>query len=426
MTVPLFELPDPEQTDAELPVPRPRVIGRAESRREHAAPGSETAHEVTFVHTADWQLGMTRHYLGPEAAHAYTAARHEAIERIGALAAEVDAEFVVVAGDVFEDQRVSSRIIRRTLDALATFGVPVYLLPGNHDPYDAAGVYRSRTFVQACPDNVTVLSGDGVHQVRDGVELVAAPWAHKHPGADLVGRQVARLSSGDGIRILVGHGGVDEMTPGNGTSLIGLGSLETAVESGIVDYVALGDRHSVTSVGSTGRIWYPGAHEVTNFDHIEESPGHALAVTLRRSGAAREIEVAPHRVGQWSFRTISTDLGGLADIEALRARLDDIDDKSRTVLQLGLVGSISVADSAVLDDLLDECADRFAAVTRWGRADDLVVLADDADLGELAVGGYVRDAAEELFARSRSDDPDSAGSARDALALLRRLAGNAR
>ncbi|UVF77457.1 metallophosphoesterase family protein [Gordonia mangrovi] len=414
MTVPLFELPG-------FAPP-----GDASPAHGSSAPVGETAHEVTFLHTADWQLGMTRHYLDADAAHAYTAARHEAVERIGTLAAEVDAEFVVVSGDVFEDHRVSSKIVRRTLDALAGYGIPVYLLPGNHDPFDAAGIYRSRTFAQSCPDNVTVLSGAGVHRVRGGVELVAAPWSHKQPGADLVAAQVAGLPPADTIRIMVGHGGVDALTPGGDEALIGLSTLENAVNDGLLDYVALGDRHSVTSVGATGRVWYPGAHEVTNFDHIEQQPGHVLAVTLRRTGSSREVDVVPHRVGQWSFQTISADIAGRADIEALRTRLDDIPDKPRVVLRLRLVGSVSVTEGAVLDELLDECADRFASVTRPDGPDDLVVVADDADLDDLGVGGYVREAAEELFERTGCTDVDEARTARDALALLHRLTGRTR
>ena len=52
---------------------------------------------VTFVHTADWQLGMTRHFLAPEAQAQFTADRLAGISRIGAIAAEVGAEFVVAS-----------------------------------------------------------------------------------------------------------------------------------------------------------------------------------------------------------------------------------------------------------------------------------------------------------------------------------------
>ena len=53
---------------------------------------------MRFLHTADWQLGMTRHFLSPDAQPRYSAARRAAITALGSVAEEHDAEFVVVAG----------------------------------------------------------------------------------------------------------------------------------------------------------------------------------------------------------------------------------------------------------------------------------------------------------------------------------------
>jgi len=53
---------------------------------------------MRFLHTADWQLGMTRHFLDADAQARFTAARMDVIGRIGALAREQDCEFVLVCG----------------------------------------------------------------------------------------------------------------------------------------------------------------------------------------------------------------------------------------------------------------------------------------------------------------------------------------
>ena len=54
---------------------------------------------MRFLHTADWQLGMTRHFLEGEAQPRYAAARRDAVAALAGVAAETQAEFVVVAGD---------------------------------------------------------------------------------------------------------------------------------------------------------------------------------------------------------------------------------------------------------------------------------------------------------------------------------------
>src|ERR1700731_2483473 len=84
--------------------------GRAWSRRDGIA--------MRFVHTADWQLGMTRHFLAGEAQPRYSAARRDAVAGLGSLAGDVSAEFVVVAGDVFEHNQLAPQVISQSLEAM--------------------------------------------------------------------------------------------------------------------------------------------------------------------------------------------------------------------------------------------------------------------------------------------------------------------
>ena len=141
---------------------------------------------MRFVHTADWQLGMTRHFLAGEAQPRYSAARRDAVAGLGSLAADASAEFVVVAGDVFEHNQLAPQVISQSLEAMRAIGIAVYLLPGNHDPLDASSVYTSALFKAECPANVTVLDRAGIHEVRPGLQIVAAPWRSKAPTTDLV------------------------------------------------------------------------------------------------------------------------------------------------------------------------------------------------------------------------------------------------
>jgi hypothetical protein len=89
---------------------------------------------VRFIHTADLQLGMTRRFLDADAQARYAQARIDGLTAIGRMAAAERAAFVVVAGDVFETNRVRPRTVGRALEAMASIPVPVFLLPGNHDP----------------------------------------------------------------------------------------------------------------------------------------------------------------------------------------------------------------------------------------------------------------------------------------------------
>ena len=373
-----------------------------------------------FIHTADWQLGMTRHFLGVEAQSRFTAARIEAIRNIGSLAAAEACPFVVVSGDVFESNHVERQVVVRSLEAMAsTPSVTFYLLPGNHDPLDASSVFRSTTFRERQPSNVVVLDQPGRLAVLPGVELVAAPWSSKRPLQDLVAANCSDLPLDGTLRVLVGHGAVDTVSPDrHNPALISLAAVEAHLDARQLHYVALGDRHSTTDVGRTGKVWYAGAPEPT--DYIEVDPGNVLVVDV----SAERTTVESRPVGRWHFVRRQFDLANSSDCHRLGAWMESLPDKDRTIVKLALVGQLSLADKALLDRLLADHADLFAAVETWDLHHELVVLPDDADFSDLLLSGFAREALidlRDLAARDGADAP-----ARDALGLLYRLGTTAR
>lgn len=377
---------------------------------------------MRFVHTADWQLGMTRYFLNGEAQPRYSAARRDVVAGLGKLAADTGAEFVVVAGDVFEHNQLAPRDVSQSLEAMRAIRVPVYLLPGNHDPLDASSVYTSALFTAERPDNVVVLDRPGVHEVRPGLQIVAAPWTSKAPCADPVAAVLDGLPVDGVARVVVGHGGVDIFVPDKDRpSLVRLAALEAAISRGAVHYVALGDKHSRMQVGSTGRIWYSGSPEVTNYDDIESDPGHVLVVDVDEDNPAHPVAVEPHKVGRWRFVTLRRSVDNSRDVADLDINLDLMPDKERTVVRVGLTGSLSVTDKAALDVCLDKYSRLFAALSLWEKQTDIAVMPADGEFDDLGIGGFAASAVDELVTTARSEGAD-ADDARAALALLLRLA----
>ena len=376
---------------------------------------------MRFVHTADWQLGMTRHFLNDEAQPRYSAARRDAVACLAALVAEVGAEFVIVAGDVFEHNQLAPHVVAQSLEAMRGIGVPVYLLPGNHDPLDAGSVYTSALFTAQRPDNVVVLDRDGLVDVRPGVQIVSAPWCSKKPTHDVLGAALEGLAGDGTVRIAVGHGGVDIFEPDREKpSQIRLATVEAALERGAVHYVALGDKHSRMRVGASGRVWYSGSPEVTNYDHVEPDSGHVLVVEIDEDDPAHPVRIDAHRVGRWRFVTLRHSVDSARDVTDLDINLDNLPDKERTVVQVGLVGTLSVTDMAALEECLAKYGRLFAALTQWERETDIAVLPADGEFDDLGVGGFAAAAVDELVAIATAGGEQSAD-AQAALALLRRL-----
>lgn len=381
---------------------------------------------IRFVHSADWQLGMTRRFLGAESQAVFTADRLAAVAGLGALATEQGAGFVVVAGDAFEDNAVPRSVVLRAAEALATSPVPVVILPGNHDPLDVSSVLRSRDFASAVEGGpVTILDGVDPVEVVPGVEVVGVPWTSKRPDPSRLPALLDSLEPAAGRRVLLLHGGTDQVYGGHSPTVesIAVVALEEVVDAGLVDYVALGDRHSVTRVGSGRRIWYPGSPETTAFDDVETDSGHVLLVDLgpgTAAGGRGDCVVTPVRTGRWEFLAITSEINSDEDLDALVERVEVIGDKPRTVLKLALTGTVGVSLRARIDDRLETWSDLFAAAYLRERLSHLVVRPDDADFTDL-VGGYAGRAVEDLVELASSTDPGEAEDAGNALGLLYRL-----
>lgn len=371
---------------------------------------------VRFLHSADWQLGMTRHFLDDDAQPRFDDARLTAVRSIGELAVAEGCGFVVVAGDVFETNHVARRVVTRALDVMGSFpSVTFFLLPGNHDPLDASSVFTSATFTEHRPGNVVVLDDTTPRPAGDGVEVVGAPWTSKRPLGDLVARATSELHIDGPVRVVVGHGALDISSPDrDDPALVSLADLEACVADGRAHYVALGDRHSTTRAGSTGRVWYSGAPEPTDFDEVD--PGNVLLVEVDE----HRCDVEARRVATWRFVREHLELSGSEDVDRVADLLDGLEDKSRCIVKLALVGQLSLAEMARLESLLEHRGELLASLQTWERRSELVALPDGDDFDLLCLGGFAATALEDLRTSAAGDGEDAVV-ARDALGLLYRL-----
>ncbi|MBI2765643.1 MAG: metallophosphoesterase [Chloroflexi bacterium] len=92
-------------------------------------------------------------------------------------AAANGADMLLLAGDIFDHNRLPLETLDRTTRLLADYGKPVVILPGNHDPVTADSVYRRGGM--ADPDNVHVFGvTDGEQAAFAGLDL--SVWGRPH------------------------------------------------------------------------------------------------------------------------------------------------------------------------------------------------------------------------------------------------------
>ncbi|MHB8191615.1 MAG: metallophosphoesterase family protein [Ferrimicrobium sp.] len=374
--------------------------------------------KIRFIHTSDWQLGMTRAFLSTESQSRYADDQISAIRTLADLANTRSCAFVVVAGDVFDSPQPTERTRLRTIDALGAFRIPVYLLPGNHDPDSPASLWSTSDLLTRLPDNVTLIRNSKPINVPGvPVEIVGAPWISRRPDTDLVAAALSALDpSPPSIqRILIGHGTTDSLSPDpSDRAVISLAAIQDALTRGLIHYVALGDRHSQTQIGSTNRLWYSGAPVATSYS--ETDPNHALIVEIDDD----RVTVDSVDIGSWSFQIHTFHVNSAQDVASVGTALAALGNKDRTVLKLGFTGTVSLEVYSQLEEILMANEHLFAALERSQRRSDLVVVPNTNDFSDLETSGFLYSATQELMEQATSDSPE-ANESLDALLLLRRL-----
>jgi DNA repair exonuclease SbcCD nuclease subunit len=290
-----------------------------------------------ILHSADWQLGARFRQFGATAA-ALRAARLQTLQRSLELARDREVDAFIIAGDLFEDNQVEDSLVAETLDLFRKFpGVPVFILPGNHDPMSGPEAIWNRKAFLTPPAHVQVFREPGFVDLGRAV-LLASPLTQKLSTTDPSARLV-ELAAGvapDKIKIGITHGAlaIEGKHQPNDFPI----ALNAASRAGL-DYLAIGHWHNWLAETDGGRIVMPGTPEPDRFSN--DRSGHVAYAEIDGPGQPPRVEAV--KVATLTWRTLGLDF---LSYESSRASLDQAladlrPHADKTVLRITLSGSVS-------------------------------------------------------------------------------------
>lgn len=316
-----------------------------------------------FIHSADWQLGARFAQFGARAGR-LREARLATLRRALTLGRERTVDAFLIAGDLFDDNQVDDALVTATIELFREFAhVPVFILPGNHDPYTGPdSVWRRKPFLNG-PANVRVLLEAGSVDLGEAV-LLASPLHQKLSTLDPSLRLVELAHSVPAGKIKLGltHGAlaIEGRHSPNDFPI----ALNAASRAGL-DYLGIGHWHNWLVDTDGGRIVMPGTPEPDQFGN--ERSGQVAFVELAGPGVLPHVE--PLAVATLAWRTLAFDFlseeASKASIDAALAELRPTSD--RTVLRVTLTGTTSPArlgsvrswlDASLAGFLVGQVADR--------------------------------------------------------------------
>ncbi len=241
---------------------------------------------LRFLHTSDVHLGAldTSRGDGPDP-------QREAFRRVIDVGLEHQVDFMLIAGDFFDNARVRQETLDAAAQEIARLGVPTVIGPGNHDHVGPGSVY-DRMDLTAVAQNLTIIRGeDGETVTVDGLEVEVWGKAHTElrptfqPFEDAPPRGDAPWQLG------IGHGHFihPQALLHNSFHI-----LKEHLAEADRDYVALGHWERMTRVesGEGSHAAYSGAPEGLGGN----TGGHVLVVDLMEDGDVR-LTAVPLREG---------------------------------------------------------------------------------------------------------------------------------
>jgi DNA repair exonuclease SbcCD nuclease subunit len=381
---------------------------------------------MKFVHTSDWQIGAPFARISdPYKRSLVQQARIEVIKRMGAVAREEQAQFVLVVGDLFDSPSADKGSVSHACSAIGQVGLPVIVIPGNHDNGGPGSVWEQDFFrreqAELAP-NLVVLLEPAPYEldsavilpcpllrrtvVADPTEWLRAPGAYKD------------LPAGK-PRIVLAHGSTQafsgewedegEATPT--TNLIDLDRLPDAE----VDYVALGDWHGTKQVSA--KVWYSGTPEPDRFAKgADNDPGNVLVVEAGRGTPPRVTKVRTAKLGWLDVSYSFADDSELPKVEIQLASLLG-QRANEDLLRLSLDGVLGIEAYGRLESVLESLE---ARLLRLKLADRTTLAPTSEEIEALTQCGgdpLVARVAGQLVGLSGGDSPEAA----DARVALREL-----
>ena len=235
---------------------------------------------LTFIHAADFHLGADLRRFGA-AGERLADAQYAALDNTLRSAGELQADFVLICGDLFDSRSPSRSVIDKTRLIFSSYpSMRVFVIPGTHDFLSEKSVFSSSQLEWA-PENVTILtdSASSPFPVPDKNAYLyfranCSNKSHQSPVTGMI------RTKDDGFHIGLAHGSLQ------------MGSLDFDYDFPIgfnniaasgLDYIALGHWHR-PRIEKSGRttIAYSGIPQPLSYSDPEE--GSIYIATIEDTG----------------------------------------------------------------------------------------------------------------------------------------------
>ena len=304
---------------------------------------------IKILHTADQQLGVKFSGFGEKGRQLRQAVKESLKTTVNLALTEV-VNLVLISGDLFDSNAVSRNLVDEAVAQLKRLApIPVCILPGTHDCYDASSVYRRPEFrdipnIHIFTDEITSISFPELDLTVCG-RANLSPTGSQSPltGLEKTNETKYHVAMAHGEMAIEGKFAGDYF-PIKGREIAASG----------MTYIALGHWHRYADFSQGDvKAFYCGAPETLTFEEGEDS-GFVLLVSIDESAT----RVEKKRVGKYVWRTVDLSVEAFETEEELLQEIQKHADPN-TLLRVRLSGLKPVTWDVSEGRLVEELEDLF-------------------------------------------------------------------
>ena len=295
---------------------------------------------IKIFHTADLHLGMkfTRGY-PEEVQQSLIQARFDTLRDTVEKANKEGSDIFVIAGDLFDSQKVAKKDALLAADILKGFDGLVLILPGNHDSFQKEEDTLWARFRGTMGEQTLILGDPVCRDLRPfGLDAMVypAPCTAKHSDTNGIGwiREVPKAPEVK-HHIGIAHGSLEGLSPDFNGDYYPM--RQDDLEKSGIDLWLMGHTHlryPDRETGTEEKVFFPSTPEPDGFDCSHSGYAWIIDLNEDKSVSYRSVET-----GRYRFMTLDDELNREEDVEGLKFRFEKLS-RERYLVKLKLKGRV--------------------------------------------------------------------------------------
>ena len=308
---------------------------------------------IKIIHTADNHIGISYNSVA-QAKKYLIEERLNALKRIVEKGNSENADYLVIAGDLFDDTKLNKKNTDEVIKILKGFTKKVLITPGNHDfissEQDGLWDYFKR---KINPEQIFVLDGYEVFADNVGdtkVHFYPAACRTLHSEENMIGWVAEVEKPGDVIHVGIAHGNVVGLGRDEDGKYFNM--TEEQLKSAGVDFWLLGHIHvpypTKEVLQENPGFFMSGTHMPDSWKSTNNGNVWIIEVSNDKKVSARKFQPS-----SFVYRTFDIVLNSMTDIDTLKNGIQECD-KKNSAIRLNVEGILVENEIQVLNTLIEE------------------------------------------------------------------------